>query len=59
MWQDWVNGVLGLWVILMPFLNFTPNQTKTLTIVTGVVIAVLAFWSASAKGRSSGMASGM
>jgi len=53
MWQDWINGVLGLWVILMPFLGFDPGLGKTLTIVTGVVIAVLGFWAAMAASKSS------
>ena len=52
MWQNWVNGILGLWVILMPFLGFGP-YLRTLMIVSGIVIAVLAFWSASMKGKPS------
>ncbi len=47
MWQNWLSGILGLWVILMPFLNLPENLPRTLTIVTGVVIAVLGFWAAS------------
>ncbi len=46
MWQQWVNGVLGLWVIIMPF---TGVNTNTVVIVTGVVIAILGFWGALQK----------
>ncbi len=46
MWQQWVNGILGLWVIIMPF---TGVETKTVVIVTGVVIAILGFWGALQK----------
>ncbi len=44
MWQQWANGILGLWVILVPFLGFTAEVTMWVLVVTGVVIAVLGFW---------------
>jgi len=47
MWQNWLVGILGLWVILMPFLSLPSGLARTLTIVTGIVVAVLGFWSAS------------
>ncbi|MEK9166333.1 MAG: hypothetical protein AAB846_01210 [Patescibacteria group bacterium] len=47
MWQNWLLGFLGLWVILMPFLGFPLGLHRALTIITGVLIAVLGFWSAS------------
>ena len=53
MWQNWVNGVLGLWVILMPFLALPPSSHKWLMVLSGVVIAVLAFWTAVGEGKSS------
>ncbi|QQG46502.1 MAG: hypothetical protein HYY55_01505 [Candidatus Niyogibacteria bacterium] len=56
MWQNWINGVLGLWVILMPFLGLTPSAHRSLMVVTGIVIAILAFWSAMAGGKSAGQA---
>ena len=54
MWQNWVNGVLGLWIILMPFLGLDPSLHKYLMIATGLVVAVLAFWTAMAEGKSGG-----
>ena len=45
MWQDWVNGILGLWVILLPFIGLGGDVTTL--VITGIVIAVLGFWAAS------------
>ncbi|PIR69340.1 MAG: hypothetical protein COU47_03140 [Candidatus Niyogibacteria bacterium CG10_big_fil_rev_8_21_14_0_10_46_36] len=49
MWKNWILGVLGLWVILMPFLGMPPTLMRTIYIVTGIAIAVLGFWSATAR----------
>ena len=47
-WLSWVNVVLGLWLIVAPFaLGFTTlSLTLWNSVLVGVVIAVLAFWSA-------------
>lgn len=42
-------GVMGLWVILMPFLGMPLTLMRTIFIVTGIAIAVLGFWSATSK----------
>ncbi len=55
MWQDWVNGILGLWVILLPFIGMTDQTTL---IITGIVIAVLGFWAAATGGSSKPMTGG-
>lgn len=47
MWKHWTNGVLGLWIIIMPYLGFTNGVHQMLMVISGVAIAVLAFWSAS------------
>ncbi len=46
MWQHWVNGILGLWVIVMAL---TQNASTTFVIVTGAVIAIVGFWGALEK----------
>jgi len=51
MWQTWVNGILGLWVILIPFLNLSLSVERTVLIITGIVVAALGFWAASGKGE--------
>jgi len=47
MWQQWVNAVLGLWVMAVPFLGFATDTLKWTLAVTGLVIAALAVWGAS------------
>lgn len=53
MWQQWLNGILGLWVILMGFLNFTGSTATWALVITGIVVAILGFWGASATSGSS------
>lgn len=48
MWQDWVNGILGLWIILIPFVG---ADSMTVLVVTGIIIAVLGFWAAASGGK--------
>ncbi|MEK9156138.1 MAG: SPW repeat protein [Patescibacteria group bacterium] len=51
MWQQWVNGILGIWVLLVPFLGFTPEALTSVLVVTGLVIAILGFWGAAEHRR--------
>lgn len=59
MWRNWINGILGLWIILMPFLGFPPGAHRTLMILSGLVVAILAFWSAMGEGKSAAGPSAM
>jgi hypothetical protein len=49
MWQAWVNGVLGLWLIVAPWvLGF--NKTNSAlwdNVILGIVVAALGFWGAA------------
>jgi hypothetical protein len=47
MWQQYVNVVLGLWVIAVPFLGLTATQNGWALGISGFVIAALSFWDAS------------
>ena len=47
MWQQWVNALLGLWVIAVPFLALTGASLMWTLVVTGIVVAVLGVWGAS------------
>jgi len=49
MWQHWVNFVLGVWVIITPYLNFSTNTLTGVLVVTGILIAVFAIWGAVVK----------
>jgi hypothetical protein len=54
MWQDWVNGIVGLWVIVVPFLGLTGTSLMWTLVVTGVVVAILGFWSGAQQGTTTG-----
>lgn len=49
MWQDWINGLVGLWLVVASFLNLSASAMQTNLLVGGIVIAVLAFWGALAE----------
>lgn len=44
MWQGWVNGILGLWLIVAAFLNFSPKGNLWDNLIVGIIVAVLGFW---------------
>lgn len=44
MWKQWVNAILGLWVVIIPFTGIAASALTWTLVVTGLVIAVLAFW---------------
>jgi uncharacterized iron-regulated membrane protein len=46
MWMSWVNAVLGVWLIAVPFLGFTPVGLTWALVLTGIAVAGLAVWSA-------------
>ena len=46
MWQQWVNAILGLWVLAIPFLGFTGATLTWTLVITGLVVAILGFWGA-------------
>ncbi len=52
MWRDWVNGILGVWLVILGFLGFPSSVKAVLVIATGIIIAFLSFWKGmSAKAR--------
>jgi uncharacterized membrane protein len=46
MWQQWVNGILGIWLIIVPYLGFSTSTETTVIVITGIVVAILGFWGA-------------
>lgn len=50
MWLSWVNIVLGIWVIISPFvLGYSYYATARWNdIILGIIVAVLAIWSSGA-----------
>lgn len=43
MWQEWLSGVLGLWVILLALLSGN-GLSGVVLLVTGTTVAILGFW---------------
>lgn len=46
MWHNWVNGLLGLWVLISPFLGFTAEGMTTNLVVVGILAIVVSVWGA-------------
>ncbi|MEW6046199.1 MAG: SPW repeat protein [Bacillota bacterium] len=43
MWQNWVNVIVGVLLIILPwFVQFDP--LKWISVVAGIIVAVLAYW---------------
>ena len=60
-WEEWLNVVLAAWLIVSPWvLGFSVFQSATIShVVTGVLVGVLALWSANIEhGSGSPMAKG-
>ena len=43
-WQNWVNFIVGLWVILSGYMSFGPAANTTNLTIAGIVVAGLALW---------------
>lgn len=49
MWPLWINGLLGLWLIVLAFFHHTGTWTIG---ITGLVIAILSAWSITNRPES-------
>ena len=47
MWKQWVSAILGLLIILIPYLGFPLSWSNFFFVVSGIIIAVLSFWALS------------
>jgi hypothetical protein len=54
MWQDWINGLLGIWVIISPYLGMSESGLKSNLVITGIVIVILAVWAAMSRPAMTG-----
>lgn len=46
-WMSWVNGVLGVWTLLTPYIfGYFLASTAWSTVITGIIITGLGVWSA-------------
>ncbi len=44
MWQNLVSGILGLWLVLVVFLDFSSTMTRFFLVLAGVAVAFFSFW---------------
>lgn len=52
MWKEWVKAILGILIILVPYLGFPLSWIKIFFVICGSFVAVLSFWALSeAKNR--------
>jgi hypothetical protein len=51
-WLSWINAILGVWLIVAPFILGYGNPARTNDIIVGIIIAVLGTWSALASRRT-------
>jgi hypothetical protein len=43
MWQNWIIGFLGIWMIIA---SFTINGNPVNELIVGIAVAILGFWTA-------------
>ena len=48
-WQNWVNALLGLWLIVATYLYVPSGAGRTVMVITGVVVAIIGFWGGLAQ----------
>ena len=44
MWQNWLNVILGLWIIVVAFLDMSGTSLVWTLVVSGAAITAFAFW---------------
>jgi hypothetical protein len=44
-----LNGILGLWLVVSAFLNFSASVNLWNYLIVGVLVAIFGFWGASVK----------
>ena len=49
MWQAWINGILGLWLILAAFLNFSTVGNLWDNLIVGAIVIIVGFLMVSKK----------
>jgi hypothetical protein len=45
--MQWVNAILGVWLIAVPFLGFTAVGLMWALVLSGIAVAVFAVWGAA------------
>ncbi len=42
MWKGWVNGLLGLWLIIAAFLKFSATAVMWNNLIVGIIVTIVA-----------------
>jgi len=42
-WQGWTTGLLGVWIFIAAFLNFTPTGNLWNDLIVGVIVAIAGY----------------
>ena len=48
-WASWIDGLIGVWLIISPFILAYSGTAMTNDIVVGIIVVVLGVWSALAS----------
>lgn len=43
MWQAWINGLLGIWLFIVAFLNFGAQGNKWDDLIVGIIVAIVGY----------------
>ena len=54
MWQNWVNVVVGVLLIILPFVVTALDSLRWISVVGGIIVAVLAYWANTAAQARAG-----
>jgi len=49
MWQAWTTGILGVWLFIAAFLNFSPAVNLWDNLIVGIIVAIAGFAMVKAK----------
>ena len=53
-WSEWVNGIMGLWVMLASYMYIPSGGDRVLMLITGLAVAVLGFWGGATEPHEEG-----
>jgi hypothetical protein len=51
MWKQWVNALLGLGTIVVPFLGLTGSALTSTLVIMGAIILILSIWTTTEVSR--------
>ncbi len=54
MWQNWLNTILGLWIVAVPFLGLTDFAFIWTLVVTGIAVTTFGLWGTEKESTSFG-----